>query len=149
MNGVPRLFERGWLKYPAPCTASTIECESTDEVSLELSKSPSLSAKFGLGGIALAADAWASNISLSATLSCHSTISASGSHGRLSLGSILGKGAPSAGLMSSKRFTASCKKGTCSPGSSRSWTVCHRTNPVGVRAGIEGGIWGSFSGCRV
>lgn len=52
----------------------------------------------------------ASDLSFSATLLYHPTISVSGWHGRLSLGSILGNNAPLIGFVSSKRLTASCKK---------------------------------------
>ena len=72
-------------------------------------------------------------------VSCHSIILWSGSQGRASFGRNVGKKCPSAGLTISNRFTASCKNGTCSRGSSNSCTVCHLTKPCGVSAGMAGG----------
>ena len=119
----------------------------------ELLGSPLLSAmeESGRSGAALRTwDARASSKSFCDTMSCHSVISTSGSQGRASLGRRLGKGRlPSAGLVISNLLTASCRKGTCSLGSRSSCTVCHRTKPCGVRAGIDGAAKGSRSGCRV
>ena len=113
----------GWplAKVAARCgfrgmVISMTEWESTEE-SLELSRSMSLRANLGRGGKSRVADACASIINLSETVAYHSTMSGSGSMGRVSLGSMLGKGAPSAGFMRSNRLTAFCRNGTCSPGS--------------------------------
>ena len=131
-------LRRGPAKYPAMEEEAT-EWVSTEE-SRELAASISLRAIWGRGGRFLSAEAWASSISFSDTLECHSTMSGSGIVGSTSRGKMLGNGAPSTGFIISNLFTAFCRKGTCSSGSSSSWTVCHLTKPWGVRAGVEGGL---------
>lgn len=101
--------------------------------SLELSSVPSLatslSALVCMLGILRACDFCTSIMRLSDTLSCHCNMSGSGFEGNASLGSQFGNGLPSAGFEMSNRLTAVCRSGTCSSGSSRSCTVCHRTKP--------------------
>ena len=122
---------------------SSVVDEPLEWESLELSSVPSLVTSLNafvfMLGILRACAFCASIMRLSDTFSCHCSISGSGLDGNAARGSQLGKGLPSMGLEISNRLTAACKSGTCSSGPSRSCTVCHRTKPCGVRAGVEGG----------
>lgn len=112
---------------------SSVVDESLEWESLELSSVPSLatslSALVCMLGILRACDFWTSIMRLSDTLSCHCSMSGSGFEGNASLGSQFGNGLPFTGFEMSNRLTAVCRSGTCSSGSSRSCTVCHRTKP--------------------
>ena len=113
----------------------SIRDRASTEDSLELSRSVERAPILGI----CRPEAAASSMSFWETVSCHSIIFRSGLEGRASFGRRVGKRRPSAGFTSSNRLTASCRKGTCSLGSSSNCTVCHLTNPSGVSAGVVGG----------
>ncbi len=119
-----------------------------DAEAIEHPASPSLSTTEGSMVALRACDVSASSNSFSDTLSYHSVISGSALEGRASFGSCTGKVLPSAGFMIPNLLTASWRSGTCSSGCRSSWTVCQRTKPWFVRAGIDGGAYWFFSGWR-
>lgn len=107
--------------------------------------SPSMSSspRAVVPGTFLCPDGATSTLSFSDTPSCHFIISKSGLLGKAVFGKTLGNSLPSPRCTISKLLTAFCNNGTCSAGPSSSCTVCHLTKPCGVKAGIDGGTYGS------